>query len=332
MPGRFPLRSFTPAPASTPYRVRPRFAVQEPYKAAEQTTHALLAEYNRIMHLFSPTWPSPGQLILDNPAADPNALEHLANQLTGAGLAPRDYQLRALAAQVRAHRAKRSAPGGAPLQPSTGTIFGKHSLGETKELLGHTNFRFIQTEKALQALIQRAVALREQGQPINEAALAAIANDWGKLLPKWRTDAKRFASELVRIGRYYPLNSPATVATEDVWKELVLYLRPEPDDFAKGTLPDIARRIEAMGQPIDLSEEQRTEQKDFDFELFGDLTAVTKQMEAAAAAVKQTTKSTFEEFLPLIITGGVLGVIVLGVLYAPEIRGVIGLTKKAARR
>lgn len=304
------------------------------------------------MRLFSPTWPNPGRVILDNPAADPEALERLADQLASAGLAPRDYHLRSFAAQVRTHAKLSSfAPvleqkdpiGGPPLypptgtgleffglqpstgslQPSTGTIFGKHSLGETRDLLAHTNFRFDQTEKALQALIQRSVEERRQGRPINEAALGAIGNDWGALLPKWKSDSRRFAQRLVSIARYFPLNSPATIATEDVWKELVLYLRPEPNDFAKGTLPDIMRRIEAMGQPIDLSNEPREDARDFDYEVLGDVTAVTRQLEAAHAAVKQGTKSTLEEYWPVIALAGFFGLLTASILYAPEIKAVL---------
>jgi hypothetical protein len=216
----------------------------------------------------------------------------------------------------------------APLSPSTGTIFGKHSLGETRDLLVHTDFRFIQTEKALNALIQRAIELRRQGQAINETALAAIGNDWGALYPKWRADAKRFAARLVSIGRMYPLNSPATVATEDVWKELVLYLRPEPDDFVRGTLPDLIRRIEAMGTPVDLTNEPKMNARDFDFELFGDLNAVTHQMEAAAEALKKTTKTALETYWPVIAIAGGLGLMTIGILYAPEIKAVLGIGRK----
>lgn len=225
------------------------------------------------------------------------------------------------------------APPHMPLpQPSTGTILGKHSLEETKDLLAHTDFRFLQTEKAWNALAQRAIELRRQGRTLNEAAFAALGNDWGKLLPKWKSDSKRFAERLVSIGRMYPLNSPATVATEDVWAELVLYLRPEPDDWVEGTLPDIMRRIEAMGTPIDLSNEARADTRDFDFELLGDVNAVTRQMEAAAAAtaaaVKQGTKSFFEEYTPLIALAGLFGLIAIGIIYAPEIKAVLHLGRK----
>jgi hypothetical protein len=192
-----------------------------------------------------------------------------------------------------------------------GTILGKHSLGETRDLLAKTTFRFWKAESALNALIAHAIDLRDKGTPINADALGEIANDWGVLFPKWKADEKRFTSKLDRLTLLYPLNSDATISAEDVWSELVLYLRPEPNDFVKGTLPDIIRRIEAMGQPVDLSGEPQGTATDFDFDALKKSTVVTKAIETTAAGLAR-------DYWPL----AVLGIVVAGVFYLPELRAI----------
>lgn len=115
MNGRFPLRTFTPPLPEVPYRVRPRLDVRGAYERGAQVTKALVSEYEQVMRFFSPSWPAPGALNFDNPAADPARLENLAGRLEGVGLGERGYHLRSLAAQVRAYRGRRQAPGGAPI-------------------------------------------------------------------------------------------------------------------------------------------------------------------------------------------------------------------------
>lgn len=125
MNGRFPLRTFTPPMPELPYRVRPRLDVRQAYERASQLTNVLLAEYERVMRLFSPSWPAPGKLNFENPAADPAQLEDLAGRLEGAGFQERGYHLRSLASQVRAYRAKRyatQAPGGGPIVGANGVM------------------------------------------------------------------------------------------------------------------------------------------------------------------------------------------------------------------
>ena len=179
------------------------------------------------------------------------------------------------------------------------TILGKHTLSETRDLLAVTDYRFKQVQAAYQ-------------NPSSKGKIDPdLTNDWQTLAAKWATDRFRISAELVDrgLGVAIPANA---YPTEDIWKELIAYTE-QSGDFIKGTLPDVIRRFELAGVPVNLTNEPTQDSTDVDFQLFGTLDATTKQMEKQADAAKHAALGAVKSNIPLIagIVGIAAGIIII---------------------
>lgn len=171
------------------------------------------------------------------------------------------------------------------------TIFGKHTLDETRDLLAVADYRFKETGKAYDAL-----AVKPDD----------ITADWTALSAKWAKDRKLIAELLiVDAVKGFPLPSSA-VATEDEWKKTLDYIQYQ--ELVKGSLQDITKRIEtASGAKILYPNQPAPNStQDVDIDLFKDLDKKTRDLDAAANAAKEGAKDAAFSNWGLMIGGTIL--------------------------
>lgn len=199
-------------------------------------------------------------------------------------------------------------------------ILGKHSLQESRDLLARTDYRFKQTQNAFSDLNKKIISDHAAGKEADYDALNSVALDWAALLAVWQVDRKKFADQLLTIALSNPVNiavSPNAIEAESVWTPLSLYLTPV-DDFAKGTLPDIVRRIRTFGVTVDFSKDPPIGETDVDFALFKVLDTVTDKMEEGANAAAKAAGNVASSHVGTIVAlgvGALVGTVVLTKIY-----------------
>lgn len=174
------------------------------------------------------------------------------------------------------------------------SIFGKHTLDETRDLLAVADYRFKETGKAYDALATKPEDLQ---------------HDWQALSDKWAKDRVHFRNQLlVAAGNNLYLPASA-IATEDTYKAILDYIQFQEN--VKGSLQDITYRIgQLSGKPIMYEHQPGQTTTDIDINLFKELDKKTKEIDAAADAAKRGAKDAAFSNLGLIIGGTIVATLV----------------------
>lgn len=174
------------------------------------------------------------------------------------------------------------------------SIFGKHTLDETRDLLAVADYRFKETGKAYDALPTKPEDL---------------AKDWSVLSEKWAKDRVHFRNQLLIAAGNNLLLPASAITTEDVYKAILGYIQFQEN--VKGSLQDITHRIEQLsGKQILYSNQPGQTSTDVDIELFKDLDKKTKEIDAAADAAKRGAKDAALSNWGLLIGGTVVATLV----------------------
>jgi len=170
------------------------------------------------------------------------------------------------------------------------TIFGKHTLDETRDLLAVADYRFKETGKAYDVLSTKP---------------ADLTHDWETLSAKWSKDRVRFRNLLLAAAFNNVLLPASAIATEDEYKQILDYIQFQEN--VKGSLQDITYRIgQLRGKPLLYENQPGQTTTDIDLDLFKELDKKTKEMDAAADAAKKGAKDAAFSNWGLMVGGTVL--------------------------
>lgn len=174
------------------------------------------------------------------------------------------------------------------------SIFGKHTLDETRDLLAVADYRFKETSKAYDALATKPEDLQHDWQILNE---------------KWGKDRVRFRNLLLAAAVNNPFLPASAIATEDIYKQILDYIQFQEN--VKGSLQDVTYRIgQLSGKPIMYEHQPGQTTTDIDIDLFKDLDKKTKEIDAAADAAKRGAKDAALSNWGLLIGGTVVATLV----------------------
>lgn len=174
------------------------------------------------------------------------------------------------------------------------SIFGKHTLDETRDLLAVADYRFKETGKAYDALATKPEDL---------------VQDWASLSEKWAKDRVHFRNQLLIAAGNNLLLPASAISTEDVYKAILAYIQFQEN--VRGSLQDITDRIGKLrGAPIMYEKQPGQTTTDVDIELFKDLDKKTKEIDAAADAARKGAKDAAFSNAGLMIGGTVVATLV----------------------
>ncbi len=170
-------------------------------------------------------------------------------------------------------------------------ILGKRTLDETRDYLAVADYRFKETGKAYDALL--------------EPKPADIKADWDALRAKWTVARKQIADGLTeRAVKGFPMPSDV-IATQDQWNQIEGFIQNQ--ELVHGSLQDVTRRIEKVsGKQILYPNQPSQNSADVDIELFKKLDTTTKDLDAAADRAKEEAKNAATSNTGLIIGGSIL--------------------------
>ncbi len=181
-----------------------------------------------------------------------------------------------LRARVRAHVARL-------VGPTIGTVAGKHTISEIRDLMATVDFR-IKATFALIAKINGAQGAFTPGHPgISSNAIAA----WNVWLTHWREVQDKVATVLVALRVSDPLVPADFQPAEDQWLRLMCAINRSCDDTHAdpGDMSNVIGQIEEeAGERIDESERPTPTAGDPDFGAFLKVDAAIKAGEKAAAS------------------------------------------------
>ena len=171
-----------------------------------------------------------------------------------------------------------------------GTIAGKHTVTETRDLLSVADYRFRETFKAFDAL---------QEKP------ADLTTDVGNLARKWQKERGEIIADLVKkVALSFP-TPPQLILAEDDYSKVLSFV--QYGETTKGSLQDITYRIEQLqGKKILYENQPSQTEQDFDLSIYKDLDSAIKQGESAASAASKKAGEIATSNWPLIIGGTVL--------------------------
>jgi hypothetical protein len=124
-----------------------------------------------------------------------------------------------------------------PAQHSTGTLFGKWTVAELKDLLAEKNRLVAETESALSTVQSQWLARNP-----------AEANDW---LRDWQAFKTRYAAAVANAGSIpwaqFSLAPESYLIADDAYKAVLRALSPVPNTVTKGSLQDLINRLSNAG-------------------------------------------------------------------------------------
>lgn len=184
-----------------------------------------------------------------------------------------------------------------------GTVLGKHTVAELKDLVDAKDY----TLKQIESLFKQA--------PVNDKRLGDWITDWGKL--RSRYNAARLKANDAITG-FHILPDSASPA-EDEYNAIIMALQPAYPSESKGDLQDLYRRIVDMGLKPDLSETPQPKAIDPDLNVVKASDVMTGvlggALQGAQSAVHQFVPQTDYKKLALYVGGAV----VLGLFVVPKI-------------
>jgi len=175
-------------------------------------------------------------------------------------------------------------------------LSGLHTLDETRELLAVADYRFAETEKAINEALEK-----KQLTPDND-----ITKDWILLIAKWKAAREEISSALRNKGLMAPLAPASIIATEAEWKRILGFVQYQENE--KGSLQDIYHRLyNVTGKQVDFSKQPAQVAVDLDMRVLKTADTGIKKGEAASAAVKKEAGEIITSNTGLIIGGTILG-------------------------
>lgn len=207
-------------------------------------------------------------------------------------------------------------------QARIGTIAGRHTLAETRQILDVADYRFDEVDQAIAEAHQKVGA-----DPAKQAALAAVDADWAKLLATWVPARKDLVQKLTLKAAAFPVLPADAIPTEDEYTRVLSFTQGQ--ELVPGSLQDITRRTEGLiGRPILFRDQPRSDAGDLDLDLFQEL---DRQIKAGQGAVDQLKKETVTTRNVAIL--GTAAAVLLGLYFFPQIaQGIANLRRSDKKR
>ena len=210
-------------------------------------------------------------------------------------------------------------------QTAVGTIGGRHTLAETRDLLAVADYRFREVAAALQ---------ESRLRPTDSATRADLDADWARLSASWATARQQVAKNLILKGAAFPIFLPDDmIPTEDEWVRVLSFVQGQ--ELMRGSLQDITRRVERiLGRQVLFENQPAQGSADVDLALFQTLDAEIRAGEVAAERVAASAKRAAFSPTGLALGGTLLtiGGVVLTVAFLPEIRLALGAARAVRGR
>jgi len=179
-------------------------------------------------------------------------------------------------------------------------LSGLHTLDETRELLAIADYRFAETEKAINNALNS-----KQLTPDND-----LVKDWIVLIAKWKAARIDINSGLTTKALLSPLSPASLISTEVEWKKIIDFIQYQEN--VKGSLQDIYNRLTVItGKRVDFSNQPKGVAVDLDLKVYKGADTIIKQEEAAATAAKQAASDAATSNTGLIVGGTILGTLAL---------------------
>ena len=182
-----------------------------------------------------------------------------------------------------------------------GTVAGRHTVAETRQLMAVVDYRFRETEKAIEAM-------KARGLPANIDERTALLTDWTRALAAWRNARPRLVLSL-KVKNAATVLPSSFVPSEDEWLETLAFV--EGQELRRGSLQDVVRRVErATGQRILFAEQPSQNASDPDLAVYRELDREIRAGEGGA----KSAGDAIGEFVakhPFLVIGGAVAISLL---------------------